>query len=315
MISVVIPLYNRADLILHSLNSLAPENHSGLVLEVIVVDDASQDNGPEVVRKKFPGVTVVENTSNKGASACRNQGISLALGEFIFFLDSDDIVEKDFFAERIKRLQSDTQLMGVYGPWTHFESEAEYQETLIRPRKASYPLYEKAQSRTIIENILAGWYIPINATVWRTQAVREAGGFDEQLRINQDVDFCFRMLLQGEVCGIPSPRALIRIHQGERVGHTTSEDRLKQMLELRKGFMRKLEQQQLAKASHRQALGTFAFNLWAAHRKEYPEVSSQLLILSHELYPELTLKGTRWLRLLASVIGNVNAIKFKQWLQ
>ncbi len=315
MITVIIPLYNRSSLISFTLQSLVPENHPDVELEVLVIDDASIDNGPAVVQQEFPWVKLIRNDVNKGASECRNQGISLASGEFIFFLDSDDLVERNFFSARLGRLQQNNDLIGVYGPWIHFESDNTFHENQLRPRKSVYPLYESGQRNAILENLMIGWYIPINATVWRTQAVRNTGGFIVGLEINQDVDFCFRLLSNGQISGIKAPHALIRQHKGERVGQSISEDRLKQMLELRKRFIHDLEKHNLRSQRYDRALGTYTFHLWSQYRKQYPDTVGELLKLSQQLNPNLRLKGSLWFRILATLTGNVTAVKIKHLLQ
>lgn len=315
LVSVVVPLFNREKLISYTLNSLHPNHHPGVAMEVIVVDDGSTDRGVETVTSDFPWVKVVRNTVNRGASFCRNRGLELAKGSSICFVDSDDLLEKDFFATRVNLLETNPDICGAYGPWVHFESNAAFDERHVRPRKTSYPFYSAAEHNIILENLLIGWFIPINAFVWRAESVLKSGGFNEQLAINQDVDFCFRQILGGPVCGIPSPRALIRIHQGERVGRTISESTLSQMLDLRKYFLSTLRNSGMLMQRHSDALATYAFHLWADNRKSHPEASKLHLDFSRSLNPNLKLKGSLWFRTLALCLGNERAVKVKQQIQ
>lgn len=89
-ISVVIPTYNRAYLIIESLQSVLDQTLQPY--EIIVVDDFSTDNTEEIVKSlNSPLIKYVKNTRKKGANGARNTGILMAQGEYIAFHDSDDI--------------------------------------------------------------------------------------------------------------------------------------------------------------------------------------------------------------------------------
>ncbi|HWC76571.1 MAG TPA: glycosyltransferase family A protein, partial [Blastocatellia bacterium] len=99
-VSVIIPLYNRANLICFTLESLRADLHPGVGLEIIVVNDASTDDGVERVARNFPNVRVL-NQEHSGAPAARNAGLALASAEATLLLDSDDLVEPGFFKPRL----------------------------------------------------------------------------------------------------------------------------------------------------------------------------------------------------------------------
>ena len=87
--SVIIPVYNRAHSIVKAIDSLFLQSYQNF--EVIVVDDASTDNTKEIVTAiQNPKLKFVQNDSNQERCITRNRGISLARGQYICFLDSDD---------------------------------------------------------------------------------------------------------------------------------------------------------------------------------------------------------------------------------
>ena len=89
MFSVVIPVYNRRELVGRAIRSVLAQR--GADCEVIVVDDASSDGTPQRVREEFgDAVELVVLAENRGVSAARNRGIAAARGEWIALLDSDD---------------------------------------------------------------------------------------------------------------------------------------------------------------------------------------------------------------------------------
>jgi len=106
-VSIIIPLYNREKLIIETLQSLYSQSY--LNWEAIIIDDVSTDNSLNVVKteaKKDGRVNVfIRNREPKGAPTCRNIGIEKASGEYVIFLDSDDILARYSIQERIKRFQ------------------------------------------------------------------------------------------------------------------------------------------------------------------------------------------------------------------
>jgi len=314
MVSVIIPLFNRATLIPFTLESLAAHHHHGVALEVLVVDDASTDNGPDRVAQDFPWVKVIRNEKNLGAPACRNKGLAVAKGEYLLFLDSDDWVEKDFFAKKIEYLKHQQAVGGVYGPYEYFESEGAFDLTMVRPRKNKFPLYTE-DKESILGHLLQGWYLPPHTILWRKKVIDEIKGYDERLRLNQDVDLCFRAVIRHPLSGIDSPLAWKRIHSGEKVGSVNSEEKLKQVLSLRREFLHALKESNLLHSNLKTALARFCFNKWSEFRLTYPQTAQEFLTLSKELDPNLLISGSAPLKVLARITGNENAIKFKQWFR
>ena len=100
-VSVVIPAFNRARVVLRAVNSA--RNQTYLVHEIIVVDDCSTDGTAELVEAvDDPRVRVIRNEVNSGACKSRNVGIKAATGEYIALLDSDD----EWFPEKIEKQMS-----------------------------------------------------------------------------------------------------------------------------------------------------------------------------------------------------------------
>lgn len=96
MISVIIPVYNRENQIYVCLNSVLRQTYDDF--EVICIDDCSTDSSLEILKyfaKRDNRVKILKNPSNKGVSYCRNHGLKVAKGDYIFFLDSDDWISSD----------------------------------------------------------------------------------------------------------------------------------------------------------------------------------------------------------------------------
>lgn len=99
-VSVIVPVYNSEQELRDCLDSLVEQTEKDI--EIIVIDDASTDNSPEIeaeYQKKYPNVKVYRNERNLGQSETRNRGIELAEGDYIAFLDSDDYVNPGMYEE------------------------------------------------------------------------------------------------------------------------------------------------------------------------------------------------------------------------
>ncbi|MGA9294677.1 MAG: glycosyltransferase family A protein, partial [Ignavibacteriaceae bacterium] len=92
LVSCIIPAFNSERYIEEAIKSVLNQTYSNI--ELIVIDDGSTDNTSEFV-KKFKGKVKYFRQANSGPSAARNSGLSKALGDFISFLDSDDLWEKN----------------------------------------------------------------------------------------------------------------------------------------------------------------------------------------------------------------------------
>jgi len=113
-VSVIIVNYNVKyflEVCLHSVLRAA----QGIAAEVIVVDNNSTDDSCAMVRGKFPQVALIENKDNKGFSRANNQGVEIASGEYILFLNPDTVMPEDFFAKTIPYMDSHPDA-GALGP-------------------------------------------------------------------------------------------------------------------------------------------------------------------------------------------------------
>ena len=102
MISVVIPTFNRSAFLKKAVESVLSQGYQDL--ELIVVDDGSEDDTPEVVTGFGPDIKYIKQ-KNKGPGAARNLGIKNSKGGFIAFLDSDDRWDKDKLGIQFKAMQ------------------------------------------------------------------------------------------------------------------------------------------------------------------------------------------------------------------
>ena len=112
LISIIIPVYNSCEFILNTLNSLEAQSYHNY--EIILINDGSTDNSVEILeeyRRKF-GHAILYNQKNMGVSAARNKGIEISKGEFVTFLDSDDMYSSHFLEKMLfKQIQKNADVV------------------------------------------------------------------------------------------------------------------------------------------------------------------------------------------------------------
>ncbi len=189
LVSIIIPLFNRENLIMATLNSI--KNQSSDNWECILIDDHSTDNSFESVKKAINNDNrfIIEKRPNdrpKGANACRNYGLEIAKGNYINWFDSDDIMHPDFIFEKRKSFKN-LDLDGVISKTAIFADDP----TNIKAKETRTKLTKSA-----LEDFLSlkiAWYLP--DVMWKKSFFKEKILFDEELMAGQDRDFHARMLL------------------------------------------------------------------------------------------------------------------------
>lgn len=305
-------MFNRAQLVPETLLSVQPADRGPYTTEVIVVDDGSTDGGAQLVARAFPWATVLVQ-HHRGAPAARNRGLMEARGDYVLFLDSDDLLERGFFPPRIECLETHADVDGAYAPWQFF-SQSDPTRAIQFERTPKYPIEPKPANKPHLLRLLAGQYLPIHATVWRTHVLRNVGGFDETLEINQDVDLTFRVLVRGAMlAGVEGPSALFREHAAMRQG-TQTDNRMKseQILRLRQRFLVELELAGRLDQAAESSLSCFCFVQWAGLLSSAPDLAEGFLELSRRLGGHTRPIGRLPTRLLARLLGPANAIRLRE---
>jgi GT2 family glycosyltransferase len=190
-ISVIVPTYNTANYIDEALDSVFAQTYGNF--EVIVVNDGSPDTDRmEQVLEPYMNRIVYLKHGNRWLSAARNTGIRKAAGEYLAFLDSDDVWLAEHLAEQVKFLGERPSLDMVYGDAVLFG------ETSATGRKYS-SLYPPKTSVWSFEELLSMDATEIfpSSVVVKRQAVIEAGLFDETVRYCEDIDLWLRMAYRG----------------------------------------------------------------------------------------------------------------------
>ena len=196
VVSVVTPTYNAAETIAETIASVAAQ--SWREFEMIVVDDGSTDDTPRVLARlarQHPWISWWVQ-DNAGPAAARNAAVAMARGEFIAFLDADDLWEPNKLALQIAAFERNPDAVFVYADQRDFWPDHDRRDTLFQQKQPARgnvlrPLFER------------GNFILTSTAVVRKSALLAANGFDPGRRINEDVDLWFRMAEQYQFDYVP----------------------------------------------------------------------------------------------------------------
>ncbi len=184
-VSVIVPVYNGAAHIVETVESVLVQTYTDW--ELIVVDDGSTDGTAELLRPYRGQIRFIQQT-NQGVSAARNHGLHLALGDFVLFLDGDDVLYRDKLKQQVALLESDHLLGAVHSGWRLVD---EYGRPLrhIRPWQNTPEL------------TLPDWLhwkpVFLGAMLFRRSWLQRIEGFRTDLRQAEDTDFMLRLSLAG----------------------------------------------------------------------------------------------------------------------
>lgn len=184
-VSVIIPVKNRPDDIKDCLNSIFSVNWKKENLEVIVVDDGSDDETPEIAEKL--GAKVVRREKSGGPSAARNAGAEIAQGDILAFIDSDCTVDDTWLLDLIPYIM--TPGIGALGGFvaSYYNTTAldKYEEAMSSLSMGRRLLYEA--------NTEGNFYVPTCNMLVKKEIYKSVGCLNPEMHLGEDVDLCWRI--------------------------------------------------------------------------------------------------------------------------
>jgi glycosyltransferase involved in cell wall biosynthesis len=202
-ISVIIPAYNAEDTILATVNSVQQQTFSDL--EIIVINDGSRDKTLDVVKGIVDTRLKVFSYKNAGAAVARNRGLAHATGEFIAFIDADDLWTPDKLELQLAALQEHPEA-GVAYCWTTFIDE-NCKFLYVQP-----PVYFEGNvyPQLLVKNFLCCGSIPLV----RRQAIESVGELDPSLESTHDWDYWLRLAARWTYVLVPKHQVFYRQTSG-----------------------------------------------------------------------------------------------------
>lgn len=194
MVSIIMPTYNRADVILRSVKSVLKQTYDDF--ELIIIDDGSTDQTEAIISGLCDQrIRYLKTETNQGACHARNRGIASAKGKYIAFLDSDNVWDKRYLDSRLSLLEKTRKDVGGVFGYTR----------IIRNHKTicTVPLEEIGEkiknsksNIPLIRYMLFDNIIDTNTILLKRECIEVVSGFDKKLKRLQDWEYFFRILYQ-----------------------------------------------------------------------------------------------------------------------
>ena len=216
-VSVVIPCYNHGDFVAGAIESVLSQPVR--LEKIVVVDDGSTDQTPQVVRRFAPAVQYIRQ-DNAGASAARNRGVREVTSEWVGFLDADDRWLEGMLAAQLSVLAAHLRLDALISDFrvetpdgqavNRADDRHQLGKTTVQWSRHMHPEVWIAEDR-LVEGMLIDFLgAPCNSTYLVRRSVWESlGGLDEAYHTSEDLDLSLRFAKEGRRLGyLPVPTAL-----------------------------------------------------------------------------------------------------------
>lgn len=218
-VSVVMPAFNVKAFIAEAINSVFLQDMPGV--EILVIDDGSRDGTADFVEQNFPVVRLFRK-ENGGSATARNVGLREARGEYIAFLDADDVwlpgklkAQLDYF-----EAHPDIAMLGTgFAPWVA-DADGRFGDpaalaagnAVIDPAAVDPDASGWGYHKMLLDN-----YVWTTTVMMRRALVEKIGLFDETLRLGQDYDFFLRASRETEIHVLKRVFAVYRQHPGSAI--------------------------------------------------------------------------------------------------
>lgn len=189
LISVIMPVYNRKDVVMKAINSVLAQTYENF--ELVVVDDASTDGTTELLKEiNHEKVKVVFHEKNKYASGARNTGLKNSTGELIAYLDSDNLLDERYLAATVGAFLELPDAGGLYS------AQYRYETYDSKPFAIQFGSFNKS----LIHNHN---FVDMNCFAHRRHVYDEIGGFDETLKGADDWELILKISNNYKIYSVP----------------------------------------------------------------------------------------------------------------
>jgi len=289
LVSILIPAYNAEKLIEHTIRSAISQTWERK--EIIIVDDGSTDGTAEVARRFSSKEVAVVSAKRQGASAARNHALQLSQGDYIQWLDADDLLAPDKIERQLAALrETDSKRILLSSPWAHFR---------YRTSRACFVRNSLWQDLSPVEWLLRklGENVHMQTATWLVsrELAEDAGPWDTRLTYDDDGEYFCRVLLASEGTRFVSGTGVFYRETGKgSVSYIGGSDRKKDSMhlsmKLHVEYLRSLEESDRV----RKACLAYVQSLYKYFYPERPDIVADLHGLATQLGGSLKPPRLRW---------------------
>lgn len=227
LLSILIPCYNAEKYVAETLECCLKQTYKDI--EVVLVDDGSSDNSYDIAKQFEADARVqVYRQPNSGACVARNLAFEKSSGDFIMYLDADDLICDNYVESLVNSLEGKEQNVIATGQWDRFRkdiTEAKF------PQLTVYRNYNKG-FELLLDLWQTGEMLACTSYLVPRCLVEKVGGWDEKILKNQDGEFFARVLINaGEIVHVPEAKFYYRTGDYLTVSKASSEKKVASMLD------------------------------------------------------------------------------------
>lgn len=212
-ISVIIPVYNGENHIIGCLESILAQTYKDF--EIIIVNDASTDNTKKIIENYSPNpaIKVLHNSVNKGQASSINKALKVASGEYIAYLDSDDLMVSNRLEIQSKFLDRNPNVGLVFSDVKYIDRVGDYgKKSLSRDQR-------KGNALSLRRSLLIVNMIIRSTMMHRRDCKHKVGFFDYKISGSDDYDYCVRISEHYDIKYI-SRKLIFKVHHGSNISVT-----------------------------------------------------------------------------------------------
>lgn len=282
IISVIIPTYNREKLVIEAIESAIKQTYRPL--EIVIIDDGSTDNTCFQVNKFISRNDIPDcyfkyiTQSNKGGNAARNTGIKVSQGEYLAFLDSDDLWLPEKLEIQMKLINTKPDVGAIYCGVKEYDSVLK-KVTSNEKRKF---IQGSIHKELLIKDVSA----PTSTFMVKKKVFDYSGLFDESLKARQDWDMWIRISEKYDIHAAEKNLTILRLHRGKRTASNPLNE-IESYKIIRNKYQNKLKnlnffKRREAKANYLKRLGRIYHHNKISNVKAFKNLSMSILMCPYD---------------------------------
>ncbi len=289
LVSILIPAYNAEEWIGETIRSAIAQTWPRK--EIIVVDDGSRDRTAEVARQFVAKDVAVISTENQGASAARNLALHLSEGDYVQWLDADDLLAPDKIQQQLDALrENDGGRVLLYSPYACF---------YYRTRCAQFQACSALRDLSPVEALLVQMspHSKMQTATWLTsrELANAAGAWDTRMQSDDDAEYFARVILLSKCTRfVPEAKVFYRIVGTNRQSQISGSDKKREALvlsmKLRIQYIRSLEDSDRV----RKACLEYLQRPFGYFYPDRPDLMTEMQAMAAELGGQLEIPRLRW---------------------
>lgn len=310
--SIIIPVYNKAAYIRETLDSALVQSYTNF--EIVLVNDGSTDGSLSILQEyadRFPDIVRLINSENRGVSAATNLGIQAASGDYIQFLDADDLMSSDKIERQIQLLSGKGSATIATCEWVNFKDDIH--------QYSQVPCGVFQDFGSGLELLLRFWnnqeMMAISSYLTHRDLIKKAGPWDENLTINQDGEFFCRVLARAnEVLFEPNGTVYYRQPGPGNVSQQKSEKAARSLLDSLKSYEKsvlEVEDSFRVRLALKKVYQKYVYDIFPNYRGLLIEARSRMGALGVK---ENTYIGGPKFQFMSRFLGFENALRLKRFI-